>query len=116
MEQAATTFSGDGGLPRTPEQIQREIDQTREELAGTVAAVVERLNLKRRARERAHRSTEAARDRALPVAVGAVAITATAVVAWVVIRKRSETRWDRVRAKGRRLAGDGSLWASALSR
>ena len=41
---------GDG--QRTPEQIQAEIDVTRQELGDTVAAVAEKADVKRQARQR----------------------------------------------------------------
>jgi ElaB/YqjD/DUF883 family membrane-anchored ribosome-binding protein len=43
---SADTPSGSGGEPRTPEEIRREIDETREELGDTVEALAAKTDVK----------------------------------------------------------------------
>jgi ElaB/YqjD/DUF883 family membrane-anchored ribosome-binding protein len=45
-----STQSGDTGEARDPEQIEQEIEQTREELGETVAAVTEKADVKEQAK------------------------------------------------------------------
>ena len=45
-----STRSGDTGEARDPEQIEQEIEQTREELGETVAAVTEKADVKEQAK------------------------------------------------------------------
>ena len=93
--QAETT---DNGGPRPPEEIEREIEQTREELAETVAAVAEKADVKAQAKKKVDETKarvqekvpapdqmpEAARQNPVPfVIAGAVA----AIVVIALIRR-----------------------------
>jgi hypothetical protein len=46
----STTRNSEAEQPRDPEQIEREIEETREELADTVGAVAEKADVKKQAR------------------------------------------------------------------
>jgi uncharacterized protein DUF3618 len=64
MDQAprkADPVVGDG--ERTPEQIQAEIDVTRQELGDTVAAVAEKADVKSQARRRMDEAKQAAQGK-----------------------------------------------------
>jgi hypothetical protein len=80
---------------RDPEQIQREIERTREELAATVAAVAQKADLKRQAKrrvdetkarvgERRHAAAASARENPVPLAVGGAALFA--LLLWLIRR------------------------------
>ncbi|WGL53163.1 DUF3618 domain-containing protein [Nocardioides sp. BP30] len=71
--------------PQTPEELRADIERTRAELADTVGALTERLDVKGRAQARAD---ELAHDpRARGVGVG-LAVAAVLTVAFIVWRKR----------------------------
>lgn len=94
MERTSATYTNGN---RDPDQIQREIEYARDQLAETVAAVVERANVKRRAQRRAQRGAEAMRRRSVPVAVGGVAVVAAGVTVWALWQRRNESRWEKAK-------------------
>ena len=55
-----TPPAGEQG-PRDPDQIEREIEQTREELADTVAAVADKADVKKQARAKVEETKERAK-------------------------------------------------------
>lgn len=57
-----------GGHPRDPEEIRRDIARTREELGETVAALAEKADVKARARERVQEIRHNVSDRTGDVA------------------------------------------------
>ena len=76
---------------RTPEQIQADIEVQREQLAGTIDALAEKLDVKSQARHKADevraRLTDE-RGRPRPQVVGAVAVVVVGSVALVWWRRR----------------------------
>jgi ElaB/YqjD/DUF883 family membrane-anchored ribosome-binding protein len=61
-------------VPREPEQIQREIEQTRDQLGETVAALARKTDVKAQARSKLEDTRARVAENPLPfVAVGAVA-------------------------------------------
>jgi ElaB/YqjD/DUF883 family membrane-anchored ribosome-binding protein len=71
MAKKTSQGSGDTGEARKPEQIEEEIEQTREELGDTVAAVTEKADVKKQAKakvsdakKRATAKKEAAKEKA----------------------------------------------------
>lgn len=74
-----------GATPQDPDQLRADIERTRAELADTVDALTERLDVKSRAQARVE---EIAHDpRARNVGIG-VAVAAAAAIALMVWRKR----------------------------
>lgn len=71
--------------PETADELRADIERTREELAQTVGALGERLDVKARVEARAQEIVHDPRSRY--VAVGAAA-TAVAVIALIVWRKK----------------------------
>jgi MYXO-CTERM domain-containing protein len=82
--------------PLTPEQIEAEIERTRDELGETVAALAEKTDVKKHAREKvdeakaradqtAAAAAEAAQRNPAPVIAAAVAV---ALVGIVLVRRR----------------------------
>jgi hypothetical protein len=80
---------------RDPEQIQRDIERTREELAQTVAAVAEKADVKGQAArkvdqtkarvdERREAAVSAARRNPAPLAIGGA--LALALIVWLIRR------------------------------
>jgi hypothetical protein len=75
-----------------PGQVEREIDQTREELADTVAALAEKTDVKGHVKAKVDETKAAASERVetaksrpvIPLAIGAVA--AFAVIVWAIRR------------------------------
>ena len=66
-DKASTTASdspagGGDKDARTPEEIRRDIDQTREELGETVAAVADKADLKKQAKAKAERAKAKAQE------------------------------------------------------
>jgi hypothetical protein len=63
---ADTTTQGSGGAPETrdPEQIEAEIEQTREELADTVGAAAEKADVKKEAKRKVEETKARVRDTA----------------------------------------------------
>ena len=89
--------------PRSPEQIEAEIERTREELGETVAALAEKTDVKKQAQEKvdeakakARQAADAAAETAQDVAAEArrnpapviAAVSVVALVAIVVVRRR----------------------------
>jgi hypothetical protein len=70
---------------RDPEQIQRDIERTRAELAATVAAVAEKTDVKTQARRRVDDAKARARDNRVPLAVGG-AVALLALLVWMIKR------------------------------
>ena len=77
------------GGPRAPEEIEREIERTRGELAETVAAVAEKADVKAQARKkveetkaRAQEVPDQARQNPVPFVI-AGAVAAIAVIALI---------------------------------
>jgi hypothetical protein len=74
------------------EQVEREIEQTREEVADTVAALAEKTDVKGHVKAKVEETKAAASERVetaksrpvIPLAVGAVA--AVAVIVWAIRR------------------------------
>jgi Protein of unknown function (DUF3618) len=60
--------------PRDPEQLRREIEQTREELGDTVAALAHKTDVKARVRQRLDHSKapQRVRENPLPLAITGV--------------------------------------------
>jgi Protein of unknown function (DUF3618) len=70
----------------TADELRRDIEQTREELGDTAAALGAKADVKGRAKERANEIRE---NPPVPVIAAAGAIAVVAVVALVVRRRRS---------------------------
>lgn len=68
---------------RDPEQIQRDIERTREELAATVAAVAEKADVKTQARRRVDETKTQVRENPAPLAIGG-ALVLLALVIWLI--------------------------------
>ena len=60
MDEAERQSSETVGGQRTPEEIERDIERTRQELGETVAAVAERADVKTQARKKSDELKEAA--------------------------------------------------------
>ena len=91
MMEPAAGIAGNGA--RNTQEIEREIEHTRDELAETIAALAEKANIKERAGER----VRSAMERAKPYAIGAVALLAAAAAVAIVTRRRKRgnklSRW-----------------------
>jgi Protein of unknown function (DUF3618) len=70
---------------RDPEQIQRDIERTRAELAATVAAVAEKADVKTQAKRRVDETKARVEQNPVPLAIGG-AVVLTALIVWVVRR------------------------------
>jgi F0F1-type ATP synthase assembly protein I len=84
---------------RTPDEIRRDIEHTREELADTAAALAERADVKARAHEkveetraRAHVKVEEtkAKARANPMPPALIAAAVAGVIAGLIILRRRD--------------------------
>jgi uncharacterized protein DUF3618 len=71
-ERGKASTATDAGKPRDPEEIRDDIEQTREELGDTVAAVAERTDVKRQARAKAEELKGQARENPMPLAFAGV--------------------------------------------
>jgi ElaB/YqjD/DUF883 family membrane-anchored ribosome-binding protein len=76
--------NGASSATRDPEQIQRDIERTREELAATVAAVAEKADVKRQAKRRVDETKSRVQDNPAPLAIGAAAVLA--LIVWLIRR------------------------------
>jgi hypothetical protein len=76
--------------PRDPEMIEREIEQTRAQLAGTLDELAERVNPKRVANEGMTALTETPRGRA--IVAGGAGLVALRLLLAVVSRIRRRRR------------------------
>lgn len=72
------------------DELQAEVDATREHLAETVDALTDKLDVPGRAKDKAHEVGEAAKQQAQDpkVRVGTVAIAAAVVIGVVVLVRR----------------------------
>lgn len=70
---------------RDPEQIQRDIERTRAELAATVAAVAEKADVKTQAKRRVDETKARVEQNRVPLAIGG-GVVLTALIVWVVRR------------------------------
>ena len=92
---AETSASKQADQERAPEEIERDIEETREDLADTVAAVADKTNVKKQAKAKvegtkqearakaedaATRAGAFAREHRVPLAVGGAVLGAIAVV------------------------------------
>lgn len=88
--------AGQGTGARDPEQIERDIERTRKELADTVAAVAEKADVKGQAKrkvnetkarvdERREAAVSTARQNPAPLAIGA-ALALLAALIWILRR------------------------------
>lgn len=91
-------IGGDG--VRSAEEIERDIEYTRDELADTVAELSQRANIKKMAGER----VRSAREGAKPYAIGTALILVAALAAIVVVRRRrkNSSKWSRFVAEAKR--------------
>ncbi|MBD8868406.1 DUF3618 domain-containing protein [Nocardioides donggukensis] len=84
-------MSGNGTEPRTPAEIEADIERQREQLAETVDALHDRLDVKGRARDKAaevrHRATTDGGSPRPELVAGAVGVVVL-VVGLVVWRRR----------------------------
>jgi uncharacterized membrane protein YdbT with pleckstrin-like domain len=79
---------------RTPDEIRKDIEHTREELADTAAALAEKADVKARAHEKveetkakvSHKVDDAKRNQRAPILVAAG--VGGVVVAWLAFRRR----------------------------
>jgi D-ribose pyranose/furanose isomerase RbsD len=79
---------------RTPDEIRKDIEHTREELADTAAALAEKADVKARAHEKveetkakvSHKVDDAKRNPRAPILVAAG--VGGVVVAWLAFRRR----------------------------
>jgi hypothetical protein len=78
--------NGAPAAPRDPEQIQRDIERTREELAATVAAVAEKADVKTQAKRRVDETKAQVRENPAPLAIGGTAVVAMALIVWLIRR------------------------------
>jgi hypothetical protein len=76
---------GDRAGTRDPEQIERDIERTRSELAATIAAVAEKADVKSRAKHRVDEAKAQARQNRTPLAIGG-AIALLALILWAIRR------------------------------
>lgn len=81
----------DKNPPRTKAELEREIAATRSDLADTVAALTDRLDVKTHVRERVTAAVAAAKATLAqrPVAVGAVGLGVTVSAILLIRRSRS---------------------------
>ena len=70
---------------RDPEQIQREIERTRAELAATVAAVAEKADVKTQAKRRVEETQARVGEHRVPLAIGG-GVVLVAVLVWAIRR------------------------------
>lgn len=85
------TAHQNGSAPSTPQELEREVERNREELARTVDALHHKLDVKAQARERADRlrasaTTEDGKPR--PAVLTAVGAAVTGIVLLVWLRRR----------------------------
>lgn len=85
------TAQQNGSAPTTPQELEREVERNREELARTVDALHHKLDVKAQAQQRAARLREAATTddgRPRPAALGAVGAAAAGIALLVWLRRR----------------------------
>jgi hypothetical protein len=68
--------------PLTPDEVRADIERTRAELAQTVSALTERLDVKARARARADELARDPRTRTVTIGVAVAAALAVALIVW----------------------------------
>ncbi len=71
---------------RDPEQIQRDIERTRQELAATVAAVAQKADVKTQAKRRVDETKVQVRENRAPLAIAGGGIAVLALTVWLVRR------------------------------
>ncbi|HTX09077.1 MAG TPA: DUF3618 domain-containing protein [Solirubrobacteraceae bacterium] len=71
---------------KDPEQIQREIEQTRRELGDTVEALAAKADVKAQAQRRIESTKTSVRSHPAPLAVAAVCLVG--LVAWRLTKRR----------------------------
>jgi Protein of unknown function (DUF3618) len=77
QDSEAVADAGEPGEQRSPEEIRRDIDQTREDLGDTVAAVAQKADVKAQAK-----------SNSVPLAVGG-AFAAGLIAVWLLRRRGS---------------------------
>ena len=85
------TAHQNGSSPTTPQELEREVERNREELARTVDALHDKLDVKAHAQQRVARlkdsaTTDSGKPR--PAVLGAVGAAAAGVVLLVWLRRR----------------------------
>jgi ElaB/YqjD/DUF883 family membrane-anchored ribosome-binding protein len=86
-ESDATAPVDSAATERSPEQIEAEIEATREELGETVAALADRTDVKKQAKRKAAEARQAVReDPARFAAIGALA--GGFLIGWILLRRR----------------------------
>lgn len=109
MTRRATT-SGAGNGARGPEEIQREIEDTRQRLADTVGAVAEKADVKRQAKRKA----EAAREQLGPILITSGIVATGALGFWALRRRRRKTRWERAKDRAGNLSVKAKAWGEKV--
>jgi ElaB/YqjD/DUF883 family membrane-anchored ribosome-binding protein len=71
---------------RSPEEIRADIDETRQEVGETVAALAEKTDVKSRAQEQARQVSERVRANPRPIAIGGAAVAG--LLLWRVAARR----------------------------
>ena len=73
---------------REPQEIRRDIAETRDELGDTVEALAAKTDVKAHAREKAEEIKQEAREKRVPIA--AIGAAVVALIAWRVIARRRD--------------------------
>jgi hypothetical protein len=68
--------------PMTPDEVRADIERTRAELAQTVGALTQRLDVKARARSRADELAHDARIRTVTIGLAAAAALTVTLLVW----------------------------------
>ncbi len=80
--------AGASKVPQTPEEIEAEIEQKREQLAGTIDALSAKLDVKSQAQAKVAGVKADVKDRANPDVVAAVAAVVAMAVTALLLRSR----------------------------
>ena len=85
------TAQQNGASPTTPQELEREVERNREELARTVDALHHKLDVKAQAQQRVARLKDSATDdsgKPRPGVIGAAGAVAAGIVLLVWLRRR----------------------------
>ena len=88
MDEATRTSGPEVNGQREPEEIRRDIEETREELGDTVEALAAKTDVKAHAQEKVEDVKQQARDNRVPL--GAIGVAVVALAAWRLIARRRD--------------------------
>ena len=88
MDEATRTSGPEVNGQREPEEIRRDIEETREELGDTVEALAAKTDVKAHAQEKVEDVKQQARANRVPLA--AIGAAVVALVAWRLIARRRD--------------------------